>query len=59
MVAAVVVAEVPLLERDPHHGGEDEEGAEDTHGVGPHAHEYDLVREDVFQIWAGDSNQSF
>ena len=49
MVAAAVVAEVPLLERDPHHGGEDEEGAEDAHGVGPHAHEYDLFSRDAFK----------
>ena len=48
-VTAAVVAEVPLLERDPHHGGEDEEGAEDAHGVGPDAHEYDLFQEDAFK----------
>ena len=44
--AAAVIAEAPLLERDPHHGGEDEEGAEDAHGVGPHAHEDDLFQEE-------------
>ena len=46
VAAAAVVAEVPLLECNPHHGGEDEEGAEDAHGVGPDAHEDDLFREE-------------
>ena len=49
VAAAAVVAEVPLLERDPHHGGEDEEGAEDAHRVGPHPHEYDLFSRDAFK----------
>ena len=47
---AAVAAEVPLLQRYPHHGGEDEEGAEDANGVGPDAHEDDLFQEDIFKL---------
>ena len=42
IVVGAAIAEVPLLERDPHHAGHHEESAGNAEGVWPHTQEGNL-----------------